>query len=110
MSPSASMAPIWRHCQRTNRTVLTVVGNRCAPPLARGGSSTLLAQVHAKGAPMADLLVETKLLVPQPRREVVARPRLVDVVRRSASRAALTLVSAPAGFGKTTLLAAVVSQ
>lgn len=58
---------------------------------------------------MADLLLESKLLVPRPRREVVARPRLVDVVRRAASHAALTLVSAPAGFGKTTLLTAVVS-
>lgn len=58
---------------------------------------------------MADLLVETKLLVPRPRRELVARPRLVDVVRRAVSDAALTLVSAPAGFGKTSLLAAAVS-
>ena len=58
---------------------------------------------------MADLLVETKLLVPRPRRELVARPRLVDVVRRAASDAALTLVSAPAGFGKTSLLTAAVS-
>lgn len=46
---------------------------------------------------------------PRPRREVVARPRLVEVVRRAASHAALTLVSAPAGFGKTKLLTAVVS-
>src|SRR5688572_21682765 len=58
---------------------------------------------------MADLLVETKLLVPRPRRELVARPRLLDVVRRAASDAALTLVSAPAGFGKTSLLTAAVS-
>ena len=32
---------------------------------------------------MADLLLETKLLVPMPRREFVARPRLVDVIDRA---------------------------
>jgi LuxR family maltose regulon positive regulatory protein len=57
---------------------------------------------------MADLLLETKLLVPMPRRELVTRPRLVDMIDR-ASHASLTLVSAPAGFGKTTLLTAVVA-
>lgn len=57
---------------------------------------------------MADLLLETKLLVPMPRRELVARPRLIDLIHR-ASHASLTLISAPAGFGKTTLLTAVVA-
>jgi LuxR family maltose regulon positive regulatory protein len=53
---------------------------------------------------MAGPLVETKLFVPRPRRTAVARPRLSERLRgRSESR--LTLVSAPAGFGKTTLLA-----
>lgn len=57
---------------------------------------------------MGDLLLETKLLVPRARRELVARPRLIEIVDR-ATHAALTLVSAPAGFGKTTLLASVVT-
>jgi LuxR family maltose regulon positive regulatory protein len=53
---------------------------------------------------MASPLVETKLYIPRPRRSLVARPRLSERLRRAAvSR--LTLVSAPAGFGKTTLLA-----
>ncbi len=52
---------------------------------------------------MPDPLVETKLLVPRPRREVVARPRLADLLERGAD-APITLVSAPAGFGKTTLV------
>jgi LuxR family maltose regulon positive regulatory protein len=52
---------------------------------------------------MADLLVESKLLLPAPRREVVLRPRLAELLQRG-SRAPVTLVSAPAGFGKTTLL------
>ena len=53
---------------------------------------------------MGDLLVETKLLVPQRHRELVPRRRLTGIVER-ASTSALTVVSAPAGFGKTTLLA-----
>ncbi len=53
---------------------------------------------------MADLLVETKLLRPRPRRQVVVRPRLAELLQR-ASDSPVTLVSAPAGFGKTTLLA-----
>ncbi len=57
---------------------------------------------------MVDALVQTKLLVPRPRRAVVARPRLTEELER-ARDAALVLVSAPAGFGKTTLLASVVA-
>ena len=47
----------------------------------------------------------TKLRVPTPRRELVARDRLVDRLRTGPSTMPrLVLVSAPAGFGKTTLL------
>jgi LuxR family transcriptional regulator, maltose regulon positive regulatory protein len=53
---------------------------------------------------MVDPLVETKLLLPRPRREVVPRPRLAGLLLRG-SDGPVTLVSAPAGFGKTTLLA-----
>src|SRR5260370_5140572 len=53
---------------------------------------------------MGGPLLETKLHVPRWRRGVVARPRLSERVSRGAE-SALTLVSAPAGFGKTTLLA-----
>ncbi len=53
---------------------------------------------------MASLLVATKLRVPALRPGVVGRPGLVDRVKRGA-RSKLTLISAPAGFGKTTLLA-----
>ena len=53
---------------------------------------------------MAGPLLETKLHVPRWRRNLVARPRLSERLSRGAE-AALTLVSAPAGFGKTTLLA-----
>ena len=53
---------------------------------------------------MASPLVETKLYIPKLRRSLVARPRLSGRLSRGAE-ARLTLVSAPAGFGKTTLLA-----
>ena len=49
-------------------------------------------------------MLETKFYLPQSRPGAVPRPRLVDVLDRGTS-ATLTLVSAPAGFGKTTLLA-----
>ncbi len=49
-------------------------------------------------------LLETKLYIPKLRRGQVARPRLSERLSRGAERK-LTLVSAPAGFGKTTLLA-----
>src|SRR5829696_965342 len=53
---------------------------------------------------MASPLVETKLYAPKLRRSLVARPRLSGRLRRGAE-SRLTLNSAPAGFGKTTLLA-----
>ena len=53
---------------------------------------------------MASPLLETKLHVPRRRRGLVARPRLSERLSRQAE-SELTLVSAPAGFGKTTLLA-----
>ena len=53
---------------------------------------------------VAGPLLETKLFVPQPRGDAVARPRLTELLDRGRA-ARLTLVSAPAGFGKTTLLA-----
>ena len=53
---------------------------------------------------MAGPLLETKLHVPRWRRSLVARPRLSERLSRGAE-SALILVSAPAGFGKTTLLA-----
>lgn len=53
---------------------------------------------------MAGPLIATKLFVPKLRRGLVARPKLLERLRLGAE-ARLTLVSAPAGFGKTTLLA-----
>ena len=47
---------------------------------------------------MADLLVETKLLRPRPRREVVLRPRLADLLQR-ASDSPVTVVYAQVKAG-----------
>jgi LuxR family maltose regulon positive regulatory protein len=49
-------------------------------------------------------LLATKLHVPRPRREAVRRERLIERLH-AANDAPVTLISAPAGFGKTTLLA-----
>ncbi len=48
-------------------------------------------------------LLETKLYVPRSRRGLVSRPRLSERLDRGTA-SKLVLVSAPAGFGKTTLL------
>ena len=51
-----------------------------------------------------DVLLATKLHVPRPRPEFVPRPRLADRLEEGLARG-LVLVCAPAGFGKTALLA-----
>ncbi|MBN1485295.1 MAG: tetratricopeptide repeat protein [Chloroflexia bacterium] len=50
-------------------------------------------------------ILSTKLHIPSPRRNLVPRPRLLERLEQGLQRK-LTLVSAPAGFGKTTLLGA----
>jgi LuxR family maltose regulon positive regulatory protein len=59
---------------------------------------------------MDELLLKTKLTPPPLRRELVARPRLMDLLNEDLwygdnFARKLTLVSAPAGYGKTTLVA-----
>jgi LuxR family maltose regulon positive regulatory protein len=50
-------------------------------------------------------LLRTKLYVPPSRSELVSRPRLIERLNEGIHSARkLTLISAPAGFGKTTLL------
>ena len=51
----------------------------------------------------SDPLVSTKLRPSQARPKLVARPRLAERLDPESGRK-LTLLSAPAGFGKTTLL------
>jgi LuxR family transcriptional regulator, maltose regulon positive regulatory protein len=52
---------------------------------------------------MASPILATKLFVPPPRPELVRRPRLIERLNAGLG-GKLILVSAPAGFGKTTLL------
>ena len=51
-----------------------------------------------------DVLLATKLYVPRPPTGLVARPRLAEALGERPT-GGLILVSAPAGFGKTALLA-----
>jgi LuxR family maltose regulon positive regulatory protein len=48
-------------------------------------------------------ILATKLYIPRPRPNVVSRPRLLERLNEGLHRK-LTLISAPAGFGKTTLV------
>ncbi len=57
----------------------------------------------------AKLLLAKKLYVPPPRAHLVRRTRLIERLDDSMSRA-LTLISAPTGFGKTTLVADWIKQ
>ncbi|HUS14604.1 MAG TPA: hypothetical protein VM536_06250, partial [Chloroflexia bacterium] len=54
--------------------------------------------------PGLDAVLHTKFLVPAPRARRVSRPRLLDCLRVEPPPP-LTLVAAPAGYGKTTLVA-----
>ena len=49
-------------------------------------------------------LLQTKLYIPPTRPELVSRPRLIERLNAGLARK-LTLVSAPAGFGKTKVVA-----
>lgn len=53
---------------------------------------------------MASDLLQTKIRIPPTAHALVPRPRLVDLIEREIARHKLLLVSAPAGYGKTTLL------
>jgi len=52
---------------------------------------------------MTTLLLQTKLYIPPVRPELVSRPRLIERLNEGLHRK-LTLISAPAGFGKTTCI------
>jgi LuxR family transcriptional regulator, maltose regulon positive regulatory protein len=75
-----------------------------APPAARAAQAA--EPVHPSPSPAnpSFVLLATKLYVPRPRSALVPRPRLL--ARLDAGlRGPLTMIAAPAGFGKTTLLA-----
>jgi len=54
---------------------------------------------------MSSPILATKLYIPPPRSKIVLRPRLIERLNEGlAAGCKLTLISAPAGFGKTTLV------
>jgi LuxR family transcriptional regulator, maltose regulon positive regulatory protein len=80
---------------------------RCRSSLSRGPEAVgeLAAGTSQQAvASGPDGLLTTKLYVPRPPPGFVARSRLVDRLNRGRA-ASLTLVCAPAGFGKTSVLA-----
>jgi LuxR family maltose regulon positive regulatory protein len=58
---------------------------------------------------VADILLQTKLYIPTPTVPLVARRRLFERLQ-ALTRTRLTLVAAPAGFGKTTLVATYLTE
>ena len=58
---------------------------------------------------MSTPILATKLYIPPPRPELVLRPRLIERLNEGLHRK-LTLISAPAGFGKTTLVSEWVAE
>jgi LuxR family maltose regulon positive regulatory protein len=56
-----------------------------------------------KSPNMTDPLLKTRLHIPQARRVVVPRPSLFELIPRH-DYSCFTLISAPVGFGKATLL------
>ncbi len=67
--------------------------SKAAPPPAK-----------TTGVPLGSGLLANKLHARQARADLVVRPRIIKLLDDGSS-ASLILVSAPAGFGKTTLLA-----
>src|SRR5690242_12476465 len=67
-------------------------------------AATTLAAASAPAAVPSNLLA-TKLFVPPARTNLVPRPRLLDRLQQSV-QGKLTLICAPAGFGKTTIVSA----
>jgi LuxR family maltose regulon positive regulatory protein len=82
---------------KTSYTILKVQGR---PPDCQISNPI---QVFRYNDNVSTPILATKLFIPTPRPNLVPRPRLVELFKRGLDRK-LTLVSAPTGFGKTTLL------
>ena len=83
---------------RVNSLMCTLAQSRASRPPMQTSPHTALTDDH----PMA--LMQTKLYRPRNRSDLITRTRLLDRLSAGLS-GRITLVSAPAGFGKTTLLA-----
>ncbi|MEP6622022.1 MAG: LuxR C-terminal-related transcriptional regulator [bacterium] len=83
-------------------------------PTHTGGMTPTTDTMHppsaASPSPMhSPTVLETKLYKPRWRGGLVSRPRLIERIRQGVE-GQLTLITAPAGFGKTTLLAEWLAQ
>ncbi len=88
----------------SNTAVPTAVAQRFRHPARRQGRSPADRKTRpALAHPPVDPLLATKLHVPRPRPHLVHRPCLIQRLQLGMERA-LILISAPVGFGKTTLL------
>ena len=77
-------------------------GGKVTTEVARSATHAS-ADTLARGASDGDVFFESKLQRVRAPRDVLARPRLTDMLRESAPT--LILLAAPPGFGKTTVLA-----
>jgi LuxR family maltose regulon positive regulatory protein len=64
---------------------------------------------YCQGGRNGHTLVDHQALYPPTRPELISRPRLIERLNAGLHRK-LTLISAPAGFGKTTLLSEWINQ
>jgi len=78
--------------------------SRQVSELAAGGSTVMLDLTREMTGIDHTPLITTKLHMPRPRAQLVSRSQLAERLQQGMTDA-LTLVSAPAGFGKTTVLA-----
>ncbi len=67
------------------------------------GTRSQVSTVPSQGDLYNQPLIKTKLFIPQRHSGLVSRPHLLNKLDQGAQKA-LTLISAPAGYGKTTLL------
>ncbi|MEO8288399.1 MAG: LuxR C-terminal-related transcriptional regulator [Chloroflexota bacterium] len=81
----------------------TIAATLAAAPAATGPSGGLPGPTSTDGASIS--LLSTKLIPPPARAQLVTRMRLFERVE-AGLQGKLTLIAAPAGFGKTTLLSA----
>ena len=111
---NTSWVPPWQTCGRIDpvslsspRSVEFSWGSSRHEPLSQaatfhGMPGRRAGRVGYTGA-MATPILATKLYIPPPRPKAVLRPRLIERLNEGLHRK-LTLISAPAGFGKTTLV------
>src|SRR6185369_12667514 len=71
----------------------------------RSRRTSVVRRPSPAAAPRGMRFVETKLRPPILRDDVIVRAMLLDVLRADVTTFKLTLLSAPAGYGKTVVLA-----